>query len=244
MPPTEVRPGVLKADSLALLYQNILTSVVRIQSGRQPLTEMEVFRKRMKAALAEVEREAGLAGYRSAEIKEAEFAVVAFLDETILSSREPAADDWRKRPLNTELFGQAVAGDVFFERLLEIERRPDSVRLADVLEVYLLCLLLGFEGRFAPPLRGEAYRIMDRIRHRVETIRGSDYRLSPPMDFAAKSPAAVVKATGMWRWWVGGMIGVTVLLFLLYYWSLAWRTDRLESFLNSPHAIRITGVLL
>lgn len=242
MPPTEVRPGTLKTDSLALLYQNILTSVVRIQSGRQPLTEMEVFRKRIKAALTEVEREAGAAGYRSAEIKEAEFAVVAFLDETILSSRDPAADDWRKRPLNTELFGQAVAGDVFFERLLEIERRPDSPRLADVLEVYLLCLLLGFEGRFAPPLRGEAFRIMDRIRHRVETIRGSDYSLSPPMEFAAKAPA-VAKATGMWRWWVGGTIAATALLFLLYYWSLAWRTDRLETLRSSPHAIGIAGVL-
>ncbi len=242
MPPTEGRPGILKTDSLALLYQNILTSVVRIQSGRQPLTEMEVFRKRIKAALTEVEREAGVAGYRSAEIKEAEFAVVAFLDETILSSRDPAADDWRKRPLNTELFGQAVAGDVFFERLLEIERRPDSARLADVLEVYLLCLLLGFEGRFAPPLRGEAFRIMDRIRHRVETIRGSDYSLSPPMDFA-KGPATIAKAPGMWRLWVGGIIAATALLFLLYYWSLAWRTDRLETFRNSPYATTIAGAV-
>jgi len=241
MQPTEARPGVLKADSLALLYQNILTSVVRIQSGRQPLTEMEVFRKRIKAALAEVEREAGISGYRSAEIKEAEFAVVAFLDETILSSREPAADDWRKRPLNTELFGQAVAGDVFFERLLEIERRPDSARLADVLEVYLLCLLLGFEGRFAPPLRGEAYRIMDRIRHRVETIRGSDYSLSPPMDFA-KAPPTIAKTMGAWRWWAGGIVAATLLLFLLYYWSLAWRTDSLESMRSSPAANGMTGV--
>ena len=123
-----------------------------------------------------------------------------------------------------------------------VSNRSSSVRLADVLEVYLLCLLLGFEGRFAPPLRGEAYRIMDRIRHRVETIRGSDYKLSPPMDFGAK-PAAVAKATGMWRWWVGGMIAGTVLLFLLYYWSLAWRTDRLEAIRNNPYAIRITGVL-
>jgi len=241
MLPTETRPAVLKADSLALLYQNILTSVVRIQSGRQPLTEMEVFRKRIKAALTEVEREAGVAGYRSAEIKEAEFAVVAFLDETILSSREPGADDWRKRPLNTELFDQAVAGDVFFERLLEIERRPDSARLADVMEVYLLCLLLGLEGRFAPPLRGEAYRIMDRIRHRVETIRGSDYSLSPPMDFA-KGPVTVAKNVGAWRWWAGGIIAATILLFFLYYVSLAWRTEGLESIRYSPHSIRTAGV--
>jgi type VI secretion system protein ImpK len=108
----------------------------------------------MLAALQEVEREASLAGYGSSDIREAEFAVVAFLDETILSSKEPKAEEWRKRPLNIQLFGQAIAGDVFFDKLADIERRRDTQQIADLMEVYVLCLLLGFEGRFAPPLRG------------------------------------------------------------------------------------------
>ncbi len=241
MPPTEIRPGVTKSDSLALLYQNILTSIVRIQSGKQPLTEMDVFRKRVKAAIAEAQREAGLAGYGSADVKDAEFAVVAFLDETILSSRQPAAEEWRRRPLNTELFGQAIAGDVFFDRLLEIERRPDSSKMADVLEVYLLCLLLGFEGRFAPPLRGEAFRIMDRIRHRIETIRKSDYLLSPPVTLNPEVPAKPASTQISWQLWVGGIVAATLLVFLIYYWSLTLRLSGLES-QRIELATQITGV--
>jgi type VI secretion system protein ImpK len=232
MPPTDAPPGAPRSDTLALLYQNILTGIVRIQAGRQPLTDVEAFRRRMKAALQEAEREAGGAGYSSGEIRDAEFAVVAFLDEAILSSKEPKAEEWRKKPLNIELFGQAVAGDVFFDKLLDIERRRDSAQLADLLEVYLLCLLLGFEGRFAPPLRGEAFRIMERLRGRIESIRSMDYKVSPPMEFGTE-PAAAVPASN-WRWWVVGSVAAAVLLFLFYQWSLSWRIGQLQSFFSEP----------
>src|SRR5690242_16361942 len=136
---TETVQTSSRPDTLALLYQGVLTGVVRIRAGRQPLVDAETFRRRIKAALQEVEREARIAGYEVAEIREAEFATVAFLDETILSSKDPKAEEWRKRPLNIEMFGQAVAGDVFFDKLFDIERRRDAPQLADLLEVYLLC---------------------------------------------------------------------------------------------------------
>ena len=236
---TNPPPGMPRSDTLALLYQNIFTGIVRIQAGRQPLTDVETFRRRMKAALQEVDREAGGAGYGSTEIRDAEFAVVAFLDEAILSSKEPKAEEWRKKPLNIELFGQAVAGDVFFDKLLELERRRDSPQLADLLEVYLLCLLLGFEGRFAPPLRGDAFRIMERLRGRIESIRGTDYKVSPPMEFRVETVATVAAPDGNWRWWILGSLAAAVLLLLVYQWSLSWRIGHLESSLSIPakHAV-------
>ena len=76
MQPADTSAKTLRSDTLALLYQNILTGIVRIQAGRQPLTDVETFRKRMKAALQEVEREANVAGYSSGEVRDGEFAVV------------------------------------------------------------------------------------------------------------------------------------------------------------------------
>jgi type VI secretion system protein ImpK len=228
MAPADAPPITSRSDTLALLYQNILTGIVRIQSGRQPLNDVESFRRRMKAALQECEREAGVAGYASADIRDASFAVVAFLDETILSSKDPKADEWRKKPLNIDLFGQAIAGDVFFDKLLDIERRRDAPELADLLEVYLLCLLLGFEGRFAPPLRGEAFRISERLRRRIEAIRGMDYKLSPSVQFTPE-PARPAVSSGHWRWWILGSLVAPVLLFLLYRWNLSLRVEQLQS---------------
>ena len=241
MQPTNPPSAVPRSDTLALLYQNILTGIVRVQGGRQPLTDVETFRRRMRAALQDVEREASAAGYSSAEIRDAEFAVVAFLDEAILSSKDPKAEEWRRKPLNIELFGQAVAGDVFFDKLTEIERRRDSASLADLLEVYLVCLLLGFEGRFAPPLRGEAYRIMERIRGRIESIRGGmDYKLSPPMEFQAEAPVMQAAASQTWKWWILGSLAAVLLLFLIYKWSLSVRTDQIDVTVSRPE-IASTG---
>jgi len=229
----DAAPAAPRSDTLALLYQSILTGIVRIQSGKQSLSDLETFRRRMKAAIQEVEREAVVAGYGAGEIREAEFAVVAFLDETILTSRDPKADEWRKRPLNIELFGQAVAGDAFFDKLTELERGRDAPRLADVLEVYALCLLLGFEGRYAPPLRGEAYRIADRLRRRIESIRGADYKLSPPLDLYAASQQAGPAARADWRPWILGGLGAMIVLFLVYYFTLSWRVDQVESMVGN-----------
>lgn len=223
-------PAAAKPDTLALLLQkNILTFIVRIRSNREPLPDLEKLRKRMKDALLDFERIGGAAGYASTEIREAEFAVVAFLDETILSMRDPRCDEWRKRPLNNELFGQAVAGDAFYERLTELERGRDSAHLADVLEVYVLCLLLGFEGRYAPPLRGEADRIADRLRRRIDAIRGTDYKLSPPLSLAAPAVEAAPPSHAPWLKWALSAAAAVVLLFLIYYISLAYRTDGLAS---------------
>jgi len=216
-----------KPDSLSLLYQGMLTGIVRIQAGRQALGDLETFRRRMKAALQEAEKEAGRAGYGPAEIQEAEFAVVAFLDETILSSKEARADEWRKRPLNIELFGQAIAGDVFFDKLADIERRRDSPQLADLLEVYLLCLLLGFEGRFAPPLRGETHRITERLRGRIELIRGIDYRFSPPLELQRGIAEVRPAANNEWLWWVAGALAAAAILFIVYWLDLS--SNHIES---------------
>jgi len=216
MPPPDTRPGAPRSETLALLYQNILTGIVRIQAGLESLTDVETFRRRIKAALREVERKASSGGYNSAEIREGAFAVIAFLDEAILSSKDPRAEDWRKRPLNVELFGQAIAGDVFFDKLIDIERRGDSAQLADVLEVCLVCLLLGFEGRYAPPLHGEAYRITERLRARIESIRRTDYRLSPPMDLSPPAVEVAPPAYADWRWWLLGLVVAAIVLFFFY----------------------------
>jgi type VI secretion system protein ImpK len=242
MQPTEPAATTIRSDSLALLYQNVLTGVVRIQAGRQPLTDLDVFRKRMKAALQEVEREASLNGYSATDVRDAEFAAVAFLDETILSSRDPKAEEWRKRPLNIELFGQAIAGDVFFDKLTDIERRRDSPQLADLLEVFLLCLLLGFEGRFAPPLSGEVSRIAERLRRRIESIRGMDYKLSPPLEFIQGPAESAAKTGNRWHWWAAGALAFVLLLFLLYRWNLMGRVADLQSALSSSAAAQEQAV--
>ena len=221
-----------RSDSLALIFQGIFTAIVRIQSGKQPLGDIDVFRRRMKSALQEAERDAIVARYSSDDVTNAQFAVVALLDEAILSSKDPGRDGWRKQTLCVDLFGEANAGDVFFDRLQGLVRREETQKLGDVLEVYLLCLLLGFEGRFGGAMRGESLVLAERVRRRIEGIRGLDYRLSPPLDLSTPEPALPVnqsvKPQRDWLYWILGLAGGTLLFFAVYSFHLTSVLSDLE----------------
>src|ERR1700749_2592689 len=142
-------------ENLALLYQGLLTGITRLQTERQHITNGESFRRRTKAALQEIERVAGTASYDANDVRDTHFAVVALLDSVVLHSNDPVRTEWERKTLQEELFGQTDAGVGFFEKLERFRPQQASARLADILEVYLLCLLLGFEGRYSGPLRAE-----------------------------------------------------------------------------------------
>ena len=223
-----------KRESLANLYQGFFTGIVRLQSRRQQIGDSDAFRARMKSALRDVRREATAIGHSPEDINDTEFAVVAFLDEVILTSDDPARHAWAKKTLNVEMFGEAVAGEVFFDRLESFRKRTDSPGLADLLEAYLLCLLLGFEGRYAG-MKGEIHAISSRLRSRIEAIRQPDPRLTPeavpPLEKRMPAPK-LVRATPPWKLVSLGAIGVAVLIFLLLKLQLWWAVRGLDSVLT------------
>lgn len=232
---TAQKDAATRRESLANLYQGFFTGIVRIQARRQQLGEPEVFRTRMKTALKDVRREAAAIGYPPEDVDDTELAVVAFLDEVILTSDDPARHVWAKKTLNVEMFGEAVAGEIFFERLESFRKRPDSRRLSDLLEVYLLCLLLGFEGRYAGT-RGEIHAISTRLRSRIDAIRQPDGRLTPeavpPLE---KRPLALnfVQSTPQWKLLALAGAAAAIIVFLLLKLSLWWGVQTLESGLRS-----------
>ena len=179
-----------RRERLALLYQGMFTAIVRVQSGRQPLVDANAFQKRMEGLLAEIEREAIKVGYRNKDIEDANYAVVAFLDETIQNSNDPARNGWSA--LQAKMWAQAVAGDVVFDRLKQIRTRRDSPDLADLLEIYYLCFLLGYEGRYGLDEREKLEVLMDDLREQIGRIRGAQPALSPEGAFPLQPPAPVM----------------------------------------------------
>ncbi len=124
------------------------------------------------------------------------FAVVAFVDESVLDASNTAFADWPRRPLQEELFGHHVAGEIFFQNLKDLLGRSDSHDLADVLETYQLCLLLGFAGRYSLGARGELKAIIDATADKIRRIRGGAGELSP----AWALPVEPLRAAGSDPW--------------------------------------------
>jgi type VI secretion system protein ImpK len=166
-------------ENLALFFQELFTAIVRLRARRQEVSDAEVFRHQVLQAIRTAGQNAKARGYPDDDIQLAVFAVVAFLDESILNLRQPVFHEWVRKPLQEELFGRHVAGEVFFQNLEQLLGRRDSAELADLLEVYALCVLLGYLGRYSIASKGDLRAMMGHAADKINRIRGSRTDLSP-----------------------------------------------------------------
>lgn len=167
------------AGGLAQVLQEALTAVVRVRGNRQAAASAEAFRNQLKQLLSAAHGEATRLGYGAEGVRLAIYAVVVFLDESVLNSANPVFGEWARKPLQEELFGGHMGGEVFFENLRTLLAREPSDEAADVLEVYQLCLLLGFKGRYATAGPGELERLSALLADKVKRIRGPYGALAP-----------------------------------------------------------------
>ncbi len=79
-------------------------------------------------------------------IMEAQYAMTALADEYVISTQAGQRSHWLSNPLQLQLFGDIHAGEHFFELLAEL--RLNAEKNAAVLEIYLLCLELGYRGQY------------------------------------------------------------------------------------------------
>lgn len=214
-------PADRQYDNLALVFQEALTAIERIRAAREKVADPEVFRAEMRQQFVLANEEGGRRGYSREDIRLAMFAVVALLDESILNSRNPIFADWPRRPLQQEIFGGHQAGEVFFHNIDNLLAQPDSTVLADILEVYLLCILLGYGGKYTVMGKGELRAVAESIAARIRHIRGVA-PLSP--DWAPQSEvAAPVAGDPRLRWLTiaaSALLGLALILFVVFKISL------------------------
>ncbi len=237
--PSSVEPssgGARRQENLALVYQEILTAVVRLRTNRQAVSDSEAFRAHMRNALKTAESEGARRGYSPEDVRQAQFAIVGFLDESVLNSNNPAFADWARRPLQEELFGGHFAGEVVFQNLEGLLAKRESSELADVLEVYHLCLLLGYEGRYRISGRESLRPIMDSVGDKIRRIRGASGALSPHW---APPTTAIPVGTGdpLARTFLVmalSCVGLAVVLFVVFKLLLGFGASDL-------HALAVSG---
>ncbi|MCU0245558.1 MAG: DotU family type IV/VI secretion system protein [Bryobacter sp.] len=223
---TASRPG-----NLALCFQEVLTAIGRLRANRQVVNDAEAFRNQVRQALRAADQEARRLGHTEDDIRLAIFAVVAFLDESILNLQSAVFAEWVRKPLQEELFGRHTAGEIFFEQLQKLLGRRETPELADLLEVYQLCLLLGFLGRYSISGRGELKAVIDAVQDKISRIRPTSHEISPswrlPEQFFQQS-AADPWARRL-QWTAAGLAGFAAVLFLVYWFLLNSRIGALEA---------------
>ena len=144
--PSAESPVVTGAKTtLADLLYDGFYMVFLLKNAKTP-SSAQAFSERITEFLGEFERHAKRHGFSPEDIFDAKYAFCATVDEAILSSRLAVREDWERRPLQLTLFGDQLAGEYFFDKL--DDARNHGSRRVQALEVFHMCLLLGFRGKY------------------------------------------------------------------------------------------------
>jgi type VI secretion system protein ImpK len=224
-----VNPSARRGQ-LALVLQEAFTVAVRLRANRQVASSSDAFRQQVKALLANADREARQHGYDGGDTRSAVYAYIAFLDETALHSTQSMFAAWAQQPLQEEVFGDHMAGETFFRNLGELMARQDSEDLGDVLEVYLLCMLLGFRGRHAAhpaTLQGA----MESVRERLQRIRGTTPVVGPDWALPVDESPPATRDPWLRRLLLaaGGALLLAVVLYAGFRFSLGVQVAELRA---------------
>lgn len=213
----DIDPGKETLNPLLECAANIFSLIAPLRRGDQGAGLDAGLREKIRAAFEEMERLAFERRVTSPVLRDARYALAALVDEVVLSSRWPGRGDWMSRTLQLEMFGDHLAGERFFEKLALLRQGGEIG--ADLLELYYVCLQLGFEGIYK--IRGleQLTALQVDLRSQIEHYRGTiDPRLSPqgiPRTGILERTRREVPS------WVIGVVTVAVVFFTYLGYSLA-----------------------
>jgi len=200
-------PKELAADLMAL----ILSLRRNAEYGDEA-----ALRDRIQSYLARIESEGMAAHIPRDTLEAAKYPLVAFIDETILNSSWQHRERWRDRPLQLHLYGERTAGTRFFGNLAELRRQGESKR--DLLEIYHICLALGFEGQYRVTGAQELQRLRETLAAELGYGRGGEELPLSPHALRRDAPAAAAAVSGFPAWRAAAIAaGVLLLLFIVFY---------------------------
>ena len=213
-----VAPVREAASSLLDLLYDGFYMVFLLRRGHAP-GDAEAFRDRIKRFLAAVEQGGRAVGASADDVHLARFAYCALIDEVVLASQRQLRDVWQRRPLQLEFFGEQLAGERFFDHL-EVLRHGGAARL-QALEVFHMCLLLGFQGRYLFEGPEKLDHLVGRLGDEIAYLRGRQASFAPHA--AAPDRTAHALKSDVPLWTVGS---VFALAGLLAFGGLRWSLER------------------
>jgi type VI secretion system protein ImpK len=230
-------------DLMDLLYDGFY--MIFVLRGRAVPSSEEEFRHRLQTFLKSLERGAQRLNASAADVYLAKFAFCALVDEVVLMSRLEIRSDWERKPLQLEYFGEQLAGERFFEHLEKL--RQEGAKRVQVLEVFHMCLLLGFQGRYVLEGSEKLGYLTARVGDEIAHLRGKRATFAP--HWAAPDSVAHKLRAEVPLWVIASVFAlVAVLAYLGMAGALTRQTaDDLAGYANivrlAPQAANVTITL-
>lgn len=206
-----MKKAVLEAKTVPELCTDIFLTVLRLQSSNS-VGDFEAFHGGIQKLFQSFEKQCREFGFEEDDTDIAKYALAAFVDEAVLNSSWSHRERWADNPLQLEYFGTYLAGEIFYDKLesLRTHEKPKP----DLLEIYYLCLLLGFKGKYGiggqEKLRSLIANVADELKKSKSSTAG---HFSPHWMI---SDGRNKSTGGLPRWLVRTCWGIVILALLLY----------------------------
>jgi type VI secretion system protein ImpK len=203
------------ANDLVSFASPVFDLILRLKSGIvQPSNDI---RPKIAALLQEFEERAIRHRFSEKIVQVAKFALAAFVDEVILTNNFPLREEWERYPLQLEYFGEQLAGNKFYDKLESMLRQIDVT--ADAVEIYYVCMLLGFKGKYAVYEQDKLLNTMQRTADAlVKCGKIKPVDLSPHWLVQDQPVPPEKKGMPMWaKISAFGGLGFAVLLYLVMF---------------------------
>jgi type VI secretion system protein ImpK len=187
--------------------------------NRYSPADIESFRARLREFLLAVERGSRKLETPAEDLYLAKYAFCALVDERVLMSQSSIRSAWERNPLQLEMFGEQLAGEHFFDKLEQV--RQQGVAKVQVLEVFHMCLLMGFQGKYLIEGSEKLGYLSARLGDEIAQLKGKRAEFAPswqPPDRVSHKLRAEVPL-----WVVGAMFALAGLLAFI---GLRWFLDR------------------
>lgn len=221
---TKLQPATNQSPGLVDLTTGMFSLIISLRNG-QDFGDVEHLRQQANLFLAGFDREGAEAGFIREDLDAVKFALVVFLDETILNSRWDKREIWRDTPLQLSLFGERRGGGRFFTDLDKLRQHGEQKR--DVLEIYHLCLTMGFQGQYQVSGKAQLEATIADLRNQLgyDPRDRRELKLSPhgkPRDLS------VAVATDTFPFWkiAGITVGILVVLFIIFFFVAGYSTGQ------------------
>lgn len=194
---------------LDLLYDGFY--MVFLLKNRYAPHDADAFRESIRSFLAEFDRGGKRLGASADDMYLSKFAFCALVDEVVLTSQSKVRDAWERRPLQIEFFGEQLAGERFFEHL-ETLRQGGAARV-ELLEVFHMCLLIGFQGKYILEGSEKLNYLTGRLGDELAHLKGRRAGFAP--HWAAPDSVIHALRTEVPLWVIGSVFALAGLLAFL-----------------------------
>lgn len=207
------RRAARSGSDFVSLASPVLELVMKVQAGIvAPSNEL---RPTVARLLTEMEENAARLRLSEKQTNTVKFALAAFVDETVLTNDFPLREEWEKYPLQLEYFGEHLAGVTFYERLDGLIRAIETE--ADVVEVYYVCMLVGFKGKYKIYLEDQLKGVIENTaEHLRRAGRLQEGELSPHWRVTDQPEPPKDKGMPLWLMISAGAgVAVAVLIYIV-----------------------------